>query len=373
MTDDKKKEKPVLVEGIGWRYETKHNMLRRMKNHDYYGRSIYMITMVVEGRRPLLGDLVWKAQDASDAHVEASLLGAEVERCWFEIQEHYPDAEPLRLQLMPDHIHGLIFIKREQEAHLGKIMNGFKIGCNKAYRRIILGSEECSEALPLNTGGALPLNTGGALPLKKGPKHPKKGMLFSPGYNDSILKRKGQLDIMIRYMDDNPRRLAIKRMNPDLFKVVRNMEIGGRSYAAIGNLWLLDRPVRMQVRCHRDKSAENLAFIEKQKEFFLKEGAEGAVIVSPCISTGEKEIARAALDAKIPLITILENGFNPMYKPSGKYFDACVDGLLLMLAPWDYHTEKHKITRGQCNELNEMAKMISNVPWEDDDLGFKNA
>ncbi len=342
MTD----KNPKFIPGIGWRYETEHNMLRRMKNHDYYGRSIYMVTMTVEGRKPLLGELKWSAADGGDAHVEASLLGAEVERCWFEIQEHYPDVEPMKFQLMPDHVHGLIFVKKEQEAHLGQIIKGFKIGCSRAW---------------WNLSGASSYNS----------KH--RTPLFSPGYNDSILKRKGQLDIMIRYMDDNPRRLAIKRMNPDLFKVVRNMEIGGRSYAAIGNLWLLDRPVRMQVRCHRDKSAENLAFIEKQKEFFLKEGAEGAVIVSPCISTGEKEIARAALDAKIPLITILENGFNPMYKPSGKYFDACVDGLLLMLAPWDYHTEKHKITRGQCNELNEMAKIISNVPWEDDDLGFKNA
>lgn len=360
MTDDKKKEKPVWIKGIGWRYETKHNMHRRMKNHNYYGRSIYMITMCVEGRKPLLGNLLWKAQDASDAHVEASELGAEVERCWFEISDHYPDAEPLKIQLMPDHIHGLIFVKREQEAHLGKILNGFKMGCNKALRKIMGMPVQCSEALPLNTGQAMPLNTS--------PKHPKIGFLFEPGYNDSILKGSNQLENMNNYMDDNPRRLAIKRLYPDLFKQVWNQTIGSTTYAIFGNSWLLNRPVRMQVKCHRSDSEENLKLIERQKAHFLEQAKKGAVIVCPCISTGEKEIARAILEAKLPLIVILENGFSPKYKPPGQYFDACADGRLLMLAPWPYHTEKRKITRQQCNQLNDMAAEISSVPWNEDEF-----
>lgn len=341
MTDDKKKEKPVWIKGIGWRYETKHNMHRRMKNHNYYGRSIYMITMCVEGRKPLLGNLLWKAQDASDAHVEASELGAEVERCWFEISDHYPDAEPLKIQLMPDHIHGLIFVKREQEAHLGQMIKGFKIGCSRAWWAL---------------SGASSYNS----------KH--KTPLFEPGYNDSILKGPNQLENMNNYMDDNPRRLAIKRIYPNLFKQVWNQTIGSTTYAAIGNSWLLNRPVRMQVKCHRSDSEENLKLIERQKAHFLEQAKKGAVIVCPCISTGEKEIARAILEAKLPLIVILENGFSPKYKPPGQYFDACADGRLLMLAPWPYHTEKRKITRQQCNQLNDMAAEISSVPWNEDEF-----
>ena len=312
-----------------------------MKNHNYYGRSIYMITMCVEGRKPLLGDLFWKAQDASDAHVEASKLGAEVERCWFEISDHYPDAEPLKIQLMPDHIHGLIFVKREQEAHLGQMIKGFKIGCSKAWWAL---------------SGAASYNS----------QH--RTALFEPGYNDSILKGPNQLENMNNYMDDNPRRLAIKRLYPDLFKQVWNQTIGSTTYAIFGNSWLLNRPVRMQVKCHRSDSEENLKLIERQKAHFLEQAKKGAVIVCPCISTGEKEIARAILEAKLPLIVILENGFSPKYKPPGQYFDACADGILLMLAPWPYNTEKRKITRQQCNQLNDMAAEISSVPWNEDEF-----
>lgn len=84
----------------------------------------------------------------------------------------------------------------------------------------------------------------------------------------------------------------------------------------------------------------------------------GAVLVSPCISPGEKEIARAGLDAGWPLIVLLENGFAPMYKPPGRYFDACANGRLLMLAPFPHHREKRTITREQCLTLNEWAKAI---------------
>lgn len=331
MTDNNLK----FIEGVGWRCETKHSMLRRMQDHDYHERCIYMITIVVKYRSPLLGELKWTAADASDAHIVSSTLGLEVERCWFAIKQYYPDVEPIRVQLMPDHLHGLLFMKRNQEAHLGQIIKGFKIGCSKAWWALCPTS--CNS-----------LN---------------KTSLFESGYQDSILMGKNQLEHMNRYMTDNPRRLAIKRMNPNLFKIIDNIMVAGINCAAIGNRWLLERPLRMQVYCHNSTTNENLMLINRQKSYFLECAKTGAVLVSPCISAGEKEIARAALDAKLPLIVILENGFPPMYKPPGKYFEACAEGLLLMLAPWPYHFDRRNISRQQCLALNDMAIKISTEPW----------
>jgi hypothetical protein len=50
--------------------EKKSSMLRRRVGHDYQSRRIYLITMTVEGRRPLLGTLVGNA-DAPDDNPEA--------------------------------------------------------------------------------------------------------------------------------------------------------------------------------------------------------------------------------------------------------------------------------------------------------------
>lgn len=377
-------KKPTYVEGVGWRYETEHSMQRRMMGHDYQSRCIYMITITTEGRRPVLGKLRWTAGHPEDAHVERTVLGNEVAKCWAAIESHYHGVEAFPLMVMPDHVHGLLFVRREMECHLGQIVKGFKIGCTHAMWEM---EDEALSASNYNstdrtrgcgatdrTRGSDPAGrtrgsdtadktVGNASPDKA--KGKRKG-LFTSGYQDSVLSGKGQLNHMISYIAQNPYRLAMKREKPDLFRVVGELKIGDMSFAAIGNRWLLDRPVRMQVRCHNNKRPENLDLIQKQKEYFLRRGSKGGVIVSPCISEGEREIARAALEAKMPLIVILENGFPPMYKPPGRYFDACADGVLLMLAPWPYHTEKRVISRAQCLSLNAMAHEISSEPWTEE-------
>ena len=53
-----------------------------------------------------------------------------------------------------------------------------------------------------------------------------------------------------------------------------------------------------------------------------------------------------------------ENGFTDLAKPGGMRMDACARGQLLILAPWEHHNEKILIKRGQCLELNEIARAI---------------
>ena len=65
---------------------------------------------------------------------------------------------------------------------------------------------------------------------------------------------------------------------------------------------------------------------------------------------------RAAFEEGLPLIYLQENGFTDLAKPGGKRMEACAKGQLLILAPWEHHNEKLVIKRGQCLELNEMAR-----------------
>ncbi len=161
---------------------------------------------------------------------------------------------------------------------------------------------------------------------------------------------------MVNYIQDNPRRLAVKRANPELFtEVAAHAVADGRTCPAIGNHFLLDHPVKCQVQVSRRISAEVLA---EKKEELLYAAEHGAVLVSPCISPGEKDIARAAMDAGRPLIVLLASGFAPYYKPPGRYFDACAAGRLLMLAPFPYRARKHTITRQECLALNSWAEAV---------------
>lgn len=317
------------------------SMIRRREGHDYMGRRMYLITMTVEGRRPLLGTVVGNPDaehGTPDApRLELSTLGKAVEKHWMEIGEYYPQVEVLALQLMPDHLHSIIFVKEKMPQHLGQVIKGFKIATNRVYKQV------CSAAILSQP----------TVPSRK------LGMLWSIGYTDGILDRRGQLDNWFNYLRDNPRRLLMKRSCPEFFRVQRNIKVGEFEFSAIGNRFLLSHPVRLQVQCSRSLSEEQ---IEMRKRFFLEKARCGAVLVSPSISPGEKAIMRTAFDAGFPLILLQENGFTGMTKPAGSRFDACADGRLLILSPWEHHNQRLNISRGQCLTLNEMAKVICTPP-----------
>ncbi|MBP3287041.1 MAG: hypothetical protein J6M15_08900 [Prevotella sp.] len=48
-------------------------------------------------------------------------------------EQLYPQTKILGLQIMPDHLHGILFVKEQLNCHLGQVIKGFKTSCNKAY------------------------------------------------------------------------------------------------------------------------------------------------------------------------------------------------------------------------------------------------
>ena len=321
--------------------ETKPSMLRRRVGHDYQSRRIYLITITVEGRRPLLGTLTGDADAPDDSpeapRVELSPLGQEVQRCWFSIHEYYPEVEVLALQMMPDHLHGILFVTEHIDKHLSVAIKGFKVGCNKAYRTLGLAATVLQHS------------------VTEGKDDRSHGYLWSRGFNDHILEGAGELERWHRYLHDNPRRLAIRRKHPDYFRVCYDVTIGSQSYAAIGNRFLLQHPEKVQVQCSRRLTdAEVSATVERM----LARARRGAVLVSPAISKGEQAVMRAALDARLPLVFLTPWGFNNFSRPGHQYYEACAEGRFLILAPWPHENQRKPLTRDLCLALNAMAATI---------------
>ena len=304
-----------------WAGDLKPSMKRRRVGHDYQSRCIYMITLVVKERRPLLGSLTGNGE-TTPAIVEPSPLGQAVIQSLINLPKFYPQIAIWTFQLMPDHLHFIAFVKERIPVHLGKVINGFKVGCNRAYKELVKG----------DTPG-----------------------LWEDGYNDLILDRDGQLQRMKAYIHDNPCRLAIKRNHADLFQVQRNIKVGEYTFAALGNVFLLDAPCLLQVQCSRKLTPLQ---INATVQRFLSLAQDGAVLVSPSISPGEKAVMKAAFEHGFPVVVLQENGFAPLAKPGGRRFDACAQGRLLMLAPWEHHNDRRVIKRSQCLDLNEMARVI---------------
>ena len=332
--------------------EKKTSMKRRSEINNYYGRHIYMLTLAVEGRRPLLGML---EGDEKIVRVIPSPLGKEVVKCWVAIPKYHPEVKLLSFQLMPDHLHGLLFVQEEKEEHLGQVVSGFKAGCNKAYRFFFgeavphLTLKDFSSAYEV----ASPLPLPSECRLKKDDRC--HGLLFERGYNDLIAKGYDMLPRMTAYINDNPRRLAVRRAHPDFFRVRFGVEVAGQNYAAIGNRFLLQHPEKVQVQLSRSLTDEQVA---ERVQYFLTLARSGAILVSPAVSKGEQAVMRAALDARLPLIFLTPWGFNKFSKPGHQYFEACSEGRFLMLAPWEHQNEQLPLTRTMCLTLNNMTKQI---------------
>ena len=378
--------------------EKQPSMKRRDERHDYTERRMYMITMEVEGRRPvfgrLVGDAFAPAGSADEPRIELSELGKAVQSEWMGIHAHYPQIEVKAIQMMPDHLHGILFVREPLPLHLGQVISGFKAGCRRAERALAgaaaakpqptekgapVGERQATtgesqaptgerqaptgerqaqagaERAPVGVEAPRPSQYAAALP-SQGPAPRPYRPLFAQGYNDLILRSYDELPVWQNYLRDNPRRLLVKRASPELLRPFFGLRVGTHVYSGIGNRALLARPRRLAVRVSRRLTERE---VEAELRRYLEEARKGAVLVSPCISPGEKRVMRAAFDEGLPTIVIMENGFTPMSKPHGEQFYACGKGRLLMLSPWEHHNEKRALTAEMCRQMNLMALEVS--------------
>ena len=353
----------------GWRCEKQKEHLYRAKWMDYRSPSIQMLTMVTSDRLPLLGEL-------QGQHIALTPLGQKVAE---EIERisTYKGASSIEIYnyvIMPDHIHILLRIHDRLPKHLGQYIRWFKLQCSDAYQalaashpalatthisarpalaathtsarpalaathtsaRPALAAVHTSARPALATTHTSARSVLAAVPASHTPAS-NTPCLFAKEYHDRILTGKNQLTHMVRYIQDNPRRLALKRANRDLFRIRQNVTIGNIPCTTLGNMFLAEYPQRQVLQCSRRLPPDQITAL---KEECLAAAANGTVFITAAISEGEKLISRALREAGYPLIILLEQGFpdpdSPHYryfKPQGVYFEACAAGKLLLVEP----------------------------------------
>ena len=382
----------------------KPSMHRRRIDHDYRSRCVYLVTMTVEGRRPLLGRLVGNADapagSADAPRIALSPLGEAVRQAWLNNGRVYEGVDVLATMVMPDHLHGILFFREQSKVDLGAVIRGFKAACNKAYRQLLpqllpphqpphqpphgggidqhpaaasssamsasamsaaamsasAMSAAAMSAAPSSASLSLHADTPCQPYQKQSPRDRTRGLLWSPNYNDLILEGHGELERWFEYLRDNPRRLAVRRAHREYFRVQFDLTVAGRTYSAIGNRFLLHRPQKLAVKCSRSLTAQQVA---AEVNRLLTLARKGVILISPSISDGEKAVMETALAEELPLVFLSPRGFNEYSRPGHRYYDACAEGRFLILAPWPHNNRDTPLTRQMCLELNKMAEEIA--------------
>ncbi len=332
----------------------------RNSGHDYYGKGIYLITLVVSQRLPLLGSL---GNDVKQPEVALSALGEKVQQAWNNIPERQV-AHGNRVIVhasvcMPDHFHGVIEVMEPMQWSLGDIIQAFKATCtsfwqkqqgydNSSNRPI---SDYCySEQAPLwlQEKAIHHFNEGSLIrALSKRQRQEyysfvcrEQRPLFDDNYDDTVCIDQRHHKAMIAYVHDNPRRAILRRSLPQLMQRSLHVQIGNHDYGTFGNLFLLRWARKVQVQCHRlhpvsREPYENTIDYSRQHKQWVDAINEGAtVIVTPGISRGEQIMKNECLKNGFPIIHIQKEPINSYWKPEKLRFEACANGNLLILAPW---------------------------------------
>ena len=320
----------------------------------FKGEGVYHLTFVVHDRAPILGTL---AGDASAARVELSPIGYDISQNIQQLPSFFPAVKVCAKLLMPDHIHVVLWVQKEHPYSIKEVGRSMR----QAWHNIILAHTPKQEALvSINPQ----IKSAGDNKNENAPHLPYR---FEPPYIRTLVA-KGQLNRMIAYIHDNPRRALLKKLNPDLFRLRREVQACGLTFTALGNLFLLDYPQRQAIECSRTAPAERIAV---QQASSLRAAEDGAVSYSGAVSAGEKQIVRAIREAGLPVVVVMNDGFPPagseherFYKPGGVYFEACAAGRLLLLEPTASTLENEQVITltEQALRIKAKAKHQDYVP-----------
>lgn len=314
---------------------TRHH---RENGWDYRGRAVYHFTFPVEGRFPLFGTL--EGENAERAFIKLNPFGYRVYQILCGLPQFYAAKgfalKVLAQKVMPDHIHLVIQVLEPLSQSIGAVVRGFKSACTMVYKQEFLScGENAAEvhSIANRQGNAAALMHFARIFANRNSIWQQDAAY----YHERILHAPGQLNRMINYVKDNPRRLWLKKNNPDLFRLHRHTEMCGLSFTSLGNHFLLDWHDNQTVEMPRNATVEQ---VQKRLQLAMAAAQNGAVTYTAAISKGEQLIARTLRKQGYPLVVLLSDGFpkegsphERFYKPGGIYFEACSKGQLLLLEP----------------------------------------
>lgn len=303
------------------------------------GEGVYHLTFAVAERRGLLGKLVAlgesrsytrcvKRNNVTDVNMGCStqapkltskMATTELSPFGFAVLEQLmamparytrdSDSEPVMTicgkQFMPDHLHVVIWIKKDLGKSIRQIAQGFRIGVRKIA--VNMGVWNNVDGHPLD------------VPFIR------------------TLSHKGQLRAMIDYVHANPDNAWMRRLNPELYTIRRRQEHAGLLFDCMGKARLLEYPDRQVVALSRSLTKEQ---IEDEVQKALRNAERGVVTYTAAINEGEKAVAKAIREGKYPLVVMMMGGFPAegseaarYFHPSGVYHQACGEGRLYLMAP----------------------------------------
>ena len=197
-----------------------HRRSISLRDYDYSFPGAYFVTICVQNRKPIFGEIV-----GDEMHLNA--FGERTQLIWNTLPERFPHIELDQFVIMPDHLHGIVFLKETQPAssmdsYVSQIPERFK---QHEYSKSAADQLSPSVATPHQPRGAINLAPTGLPSLRSAQDIPPLGEVIRTSkaltthnirslgkldfkwqsrYFEHIIRNDDVLDRIRQYIVDNP-------------------------------------------------------------------------------------------------------------------------------------------------------------------------
>jgi putative transposase len=167
-----------------------HRRSIRLRGYDYSQAGAYFVTVCVQGRERLFGDVV-------DGEMRLNDAGQMVVQCWHELPAHFFHLELDEFVVMPNHMHGIIIVGAPFMAPYGPgaVNQG-------AINRAPTGLGEIVRSFK-------------ALATRRIRQAGVTVFAWQRNYYEHIIRDEESLNRIREYIVNNPLQWALDRENPD--------------------------------------------------------------------------------------------------------------------------------------------------------------
>ena len=174
----------------------------RLKGFDYTAAGAYFLTVCTRDKDCILAEI-------RDGRSIPSDIGQAVERSWHQISSHFPDVSCDEFIVMPNHVHGILFIHPPPEE-----MPHPPVGA----RHAVPAPPPQAESFGRPVAASLPtiIRSFKAAATKDVRSIARRSdfRLWQRGYYEHVIRHNKELDNIRRYIKDNPAKWESDGENP---------------------------------------------------------------------------------------------------------------------------------------------------------------
>jgi putative transposase len=183
----------------------------RLKGYDYSQSGGYFVTIATFRRDSLFGEIV-------DGRMQVNALGRIVQKCWDEIPVHFPNTTIDAFCVMPNHIHGILFI------HNDPCRGTIYRAPTKTYPAPISTTTQMEKFGKPTTGSlSTIIRSFKSAVTRRAGRSLNSGNLWQRNYYEHILRNQTDYERVASYIWDNPANWEQDNENPPF-----NPNIGGK-------------------------------------------------------------------------------------------------------------------------------------------------